>query len=217
MNQPANETIVPRALRVAAAGSWNGAADDSILLDFEGRHRRRIRMTAIAGTEFLLDLPQVVALRHGDVLMLEDGRKIEVVASPEPLTEIRAQTPQALTRLAWHIGNRHLAVQIMPRALRIRADRVIDEMLAGLGARLLPIEAPFDPEGGAYAETEAAAHSAHEHHAHHDHGHHGHPHDHASHDHSGHDHAKHDHGHHGHNHHDHDHDASTCDDPSHHH
>ena len=212
MNQPTHETNVPRALRVEAAGSWTGAADDSILLDFEGRHRRRIRMTASAGTDFLLDWPQVVALRHGDALILEDGRRVEVVASPESLTEIRAQTPLALTRLAWHIGNRHLAVQIMPRALRIRADRVIDEMLVGLGARLLPIEAPFDPEGGAYAEAEAVAHSAHDHH---DHAHHGHPHDHASHGHSGHDHAKHDHGHHGHNHHDHD--ASTCDDPSHHH
>ncbi len=141
-----------RACEVRPAGAWNEAsAIDSIALDAHERHRRRIVLTGERGTQFLLDLPQAAALRDGDGLLLDDGGIVRVAGRPEPLVEIRAASAEQLARLAWHIGNRHVDVQIAGNALRIRRDHVIEAMLVGLGARVKPIEAPFAPEGGAYA------------------------------------------------------------------
>lgn len=125
-----------RATAVKPAGSWNGEAADSIVLDYDDRHRRRMAMTGTHGTSFLLDLPEVTWLRSGDALALEDGRLIEVVAAPEPLLEIRCADPLHLARVAWHLGNRHLPSQIMPKAIRIRRDHVIADMARGLGAQV---------------------------------------------------------------------------------
>ena len=193
-----------RATRVEGQHRWTAAPADTVVLDFDDRHRRRMAMTGTRGFEFLLDLENAVALRGGDALVLEDGRLIEVVAAPEPLAEIRGADPQHLVRVAWHLGNRHLPTQIMPKGLRIRRDHVIEAMVKGLGARVIEIEAPFDPEGGAYA---GGGHVAHDHPAHghagHDHHHHGDPghhHDHHHHDeHCDHDH-QHDHHSHAHDH-----------------
>lgn len=197
-----------RATEVKGQYNWTEAAVDTVVLDFDDRHRRRMAMTGTRGLEFLLDLENAVALRGGDALVLEDGRLIEVVAAPEPLIEIRGTDPGHLVRLAWHLGNRHLPTQIMAKGLRIRSDHVIEEMVKGLGAKVIEIEAPFDPEGGAYAAAHEPAGHGHDHghgHAHHDHGHHGH--DHAKHDHHAHGHAEHVHDEHcGHDHHDHNHD-----------
>jgi urease accessory protein len=192
-----------RATKVEGQHRWAEPASDTVVLDFDDRHRRRMAMTGTRGMQFLLDLETAVALRGGDALVLEDGRLIEVVAAPEPLLEIRGADPSHLVRLAWHLGNRHLPTQIMAKGLRIRRDHVIEEMVKGLGARVIEIEAPFDPEGGAYAggghghDAPGAAH---------DHGGHG-KHDHARHDHGGHDHGAHGHDdHHAHDEHcDHDH------------
>jgi urease accessory protein len=166
-----------RATEVRGQHGWTEAPADTVVLDFDDRHRRRMAMTGTRGLAFLLDLENAVALRGGDALVLEDGRLIEVVAAPEPLIEIRGSDPQHLVRVAWHLGNRHLPTQITARGLRIRRDHVIEAMVKGLGARVIEIEAPFDPEGGAYA---------------------GGGHDHAPEAHIGHDHASHDHGHHDH-------------------
>ena len=185
-----------RATQVRGQHRWTETPADTVVLDFDDRHRRRMAMTGTRGLEFLLDLENAVALRGGDALVLDDGRLIEVVAAAEPLLEIRGQDPQHLVRLGWHLGNRHLPTQIMPKGLRIRRDHVIEAMVKGLGARVVEIEAPFDPEGGAYA------HAAHDHAAHeHDHGDHHHDHgDHGHHDHHHHDeHCDHEH-HHGHTH-----------------
>jgi urease accessory protein len=191
-----------RAEKVIPAGHWSGVPADTVVLDFDARYRRRVTMTGVGGLEFLLDLADATMLRGGDGLRLEDGRVVEVVAEPEPLVEIRAADPLALTRVAWHFGNRHLPTEITPRALRIRRDPVIEAMAEGLGARVIALEAPFNPEGGAYAKAEGGGADAHQKghdHAHHDHDH-GDPHDHAhhDHDHAGCDHPdhKHDHGHH---------------------
>jgi urease accessory protein len=184
-----------RATQVRAQHRWTEAPADTIVLDFDDRHRRRMAMTGTRGLEFLLDLESAVALRGGDALVLEDGRLIEVVAAPEPLIEIRCNDPQHLVRVGWHLGNRHLPTQIMGKALRIRRDHVIEAMVKGLGARVIEIEAPFDPEGGAYAGGGHAHATENESH---DHTGHGHSHDHASHDHSSHDHGGHGHGHHHH-------------------
>ena len=160
-------------------------------------------MTGTRGLEFLLDLENAIALRGGDALVLEDGRLIEVVAAPEPLIEIRGTDPLHLVRVAWHLGNRHLPTQIMPKGLRIRRDHVIEAMVKGLGARIIEIEAPFDPEGGAYAGHAHAPEAAHGHtghdHSAHDHASHGHSHDHDHHHHHD-EHCDHDHHHHDHSH-----------------
>src|SRR6202165_5506682 len=142
-----------RATRFRGAHRWTESPADTVVLDFDDRHRRRMAMTGTRGLEFLLDLENAVALRGGDALVLEDGRLVEVVAAPEPLAEIRGSDPQHLVRLAWHLGNRHLPNQITARGLRIRRDHVIEAMVQGLGARIIEIEAPFDPEGGAYADS----------------------------------------------------------------
>jgi urease accessory protein len=191
-----------RATEVKPQHRWAEAPADSVVLDFDDRHRRRMAMTGTRGLEFLLDLENAVALRGGDALVLEDGRLVEVVSAPEPLLEIRGADPHHLIRVAWHLGNRHLPTQIMAKGLRIRRDHVIEAMVKGLGARVVEIEAPFDPEGGAYAGTghgdahDHAHHPGHEGHDHaHDHGHHEHGHDHHHHD----EHCEHDH-HHGHSH-----------------
>jgi urease accessory protein len=158
-----------RATQVLTAHRWTAAPADSVVLDFDDRHRRRMAMTGTRGLEFLLDLENATVLRGGDALVLEDDRRIEVVAAPEPLLEIRGYDPQHLVRLAWHLGNRHLPTQIMPRSLRIRRDHVIEAMVNGLGARVVEIEAPFDPEGGAYAgagHSHAPEQAAHDHAAH---------------------------------------------------
>ena len=123
---------------------------DRVVLDASERHRRRIVLTAEGGTSFLLDLPQAVVLRDGDGLVLEDGAIVRVAGRREPLIEVTAESPHQLARLAWHIGNRHTDVEIAGERLRIRRDHVLEEMLRGLGASLSPVEAPFDPEPGAY-------------------------------------------------------------------
>ena len=177
-----------RATHVKGQHHWTQAAADTVVLDFDDRHRRRMAMTGTRGLEFLLDLEHATVLRGGDALVLDDGRLIEVVAAPEPLIEIRGVDPLHLVRVAWHLGNRHLPTQIMAKGLRIRRDHVIEAMVKGLGARIIEIEAPFDPEGGAYAGG-GHAHAADDHAHHHD------AHDHGAHDHAGHDHSKHDHSH----------------------
>jgi urease accessory protein len=192
-----------RATRVQAQHRWTEAPADTVVLDFDDRHRRRMAMTGTRGLEFLLDLESAVALRGGDALVLDDNRLIEVVAAPEPLLEIRTHDPHHLIRVAWHLGNRHLPTQIMAKSLRIRRDHVIEAMVKGLGARVIEIEAPFDPEGGAYAGTgHGHAHESHAHqHASHDQAshHHDNDHDHHHDDHHHDEHCDHEH-HHGHSH-----------------
>ncbi len=141
-----------RAESVLPAGSWNaGRAVDRVLIDFDRRHRRRILLATEGGREVLLDLPQAARLRHGDGLVLADGGVVEVCAKPERLLEIHAHEEGELVRIAWHLGNRHLPVQLLGDRIRIRADHVIEEMVEGLGGHVDAIEAPFDPEAGAYA------------------------------------------------------------------
>ncbi len=159
-----------RAHEVRAAGHWDATtAVDSVTLDADERHRRRVVLSGEGGTRFLLDLPQTTALRDGDGVVLDDGRIVRIVGRPEPLIEIATANAHELARLAWHIGNRHIDVQIVGDRLRTRRDHVIEDMLRGLGARLTPLEAPFDPEHGAY-DHQGNAHGQHHGHDHdHDH------------------------------------------------
>ena len=90
-------------------------------------------------------------MADGDGLRLHDGRWLKIQAAAEPVVEISHRDPEQLTRLAWHLGNRHLPTQIGHAVLRIRPDHVIEAMLESLGASLVKMRAPFQPEGGAYS------------------------------------------------------------------
>src|SRR5215475_1588592 len=157
MNPEALERIraVKRASQVLRAGVGHAAeAIDRVVLDADERYRRRIVMTSERGSKILLDLPEATALCDGDALVLDDGTTVAVVARPEPLIEIAAsdaaQQTATMARLAWHLGNRHTEVEIVGGKLRMRRDPVLERMLIGLGAALTPVEAPFEPERGAY-------------------------------------------------------------------
>jgi len=142
-----------RACVIKASGTWNAAtAVDRVVLDADDRRRRRVTLRGEGGVAFLLDLPHATALRDGDGLVLEDGTIVRVAGKPEPLIEVTADKPDELALLAWHIGNRHIELQIIGEHMRIRRDHVLEDMLRRLGARLNPIEAPFDPESGAYGQ-----------------------------------------------------------------
>jgi urease accessory protein len=139
---------------ILPAGGWEGDAADSVTLDYDGRHRRRIVLTGASGAQYLLDLAEATHLRHGDGLAIPGGGVVRVVAEPEPLLEITARTPAELVRLAWHIGNRHLAAQVEDDRILIRRDHVIAHMLQHQGAQVREVTAAFDPEGGAYHSHE---------------------------------------------------------------
>ena len=140
-----------RAREVLPAGSWDTAREiDRVLIDYDRRFRRRIVLTALSGAEVLIDLPVAVRLRDGDGLLV-DGGVVRVCAQAEELMEIHAHEEGDLVRIAWHLGNRHLPVQLLGEYIRIRADHVIGEMVEGIGGHVETIRAPFDPEAGAYS------------------------------------------------------------------
>ena len=134
---------------------------DTITLDKDARHRRRVLMVSDGGIEFLLDLPQARLLKHGDGLLLDDGRVVEVRAEPELLYKVKGRDLHHLLVLTWHMGNRHLPTQIMDDHILVARDHVIKSMLEGLGAVVTETTAIFDPEGGAYDDHHH--HSGHSH------------------------------------------------------
>ena len=160
-----------RATKFEHAGHWPvNAAVGTVTLDYDDRHRRRMRLKTDNGTAFLLDLERATLLKAGDGLALEDGTWVIVAASDEDVIDVCGATHRATARLAWHLGNRHLPVQILEDGgIRFRYDHVIEEMVQGLGGETDRKMAPFTPEGGAYAGN-GHDHS-HGHHHHHGHSH----------------------------------------------
>lgn len=149
-----------RASAVLSAGTWSETPVDTILLDYDARHRRRARMTGIKGTDVLLDLPRPAALAQGDALCLDDGGGYVLIeAAEEDLLRVTASTPHALLRLAWHLGNRHLPSEITENAIYIRYDHVIEDMVLKLGANAERVTRAFQPEGGAYGTGRTQGHS----------------------------------------------------------
>ncbi|MBK1667301.1 hypothetical protein CKO28_04490 [Rhodovibrio sodomensis] len=150
---------LPRASRVAAPGQWPaGDAVATLTLAYVDRHLRRRRLSTDDGTRLLLDLPRPRLLHDGEGLDLGDGRWVGVRAAAEPVVEARARDPRELARLAWHVGNRHTACQILDTAIRVLDDPVLADMLAGLGAEVVRTEAPFAPEPGAYSSGHGRTH-----------------------------------------------------------
>ncbi len=152
-----------RVIAINPCGRWNAStALDRVTLDAGDRQRRRIVLRGEKGTEILLDFAKPVMLHDGDGLVLDDGSIVLVAGENEKLVEISAGSALDAVRLAWHLGNRHTEVQVIGERLRIRRDHVLEDMLRGLGARLTPLDAPFDPEQGAPAHGHGHDHG-HEH------------------------------------------------------
>ena len=129
----------------------DAAPNARLTLDFDARTKSRLRTQLADGEEVGLFLPRGTILRGGDRLQAADGRIVEVVAAPEDLIEARCVDAFALSRAAYHLGNRHVAVQVGAGWLRIQADHVLETILTGLGAEVASLTAPFEPEAGAYA------------------------------------------------------------------
>jgi len=162
---------------VSVVPSGERAPLDTVILKSDQRRMQTAQLTGVNGTTIGVMLPEAMFLRNGDALELDDGSTVDVVVEAEPLVEIRGNDLTHLARLAWHLGDRHVPIQVLTNRVRIRRDGALEVVLEKLGARLTAIEAPFDPEGGAYA-----THRHDDHHHAHDHGHdhrgHSHHHDH---------------------------------------
>lgn len=129
---------------------------DIVVLAHEERFLRRRMLTLQHGDDVLVDLARATVLSHGDRLVLDDGRHVEVIAAEEELMEVRANAKVSLAELAWHIGNRHLPAQIEPQRILLERDHVIRDMLRGLGAWVCNTREPFEPLRGAYHRHDAA-------------------------------------------------------------
>src|SRR4051794_29366109 len=152
-----------RVVRVVNSEGSSARHVDSLVLNSEERRLQNGQFTGVNGTAIAAMLPEPVLLRNGDALELDDGSLVDVGIEPEPLIEVRGNDLTHLARLAWHLGDRHVPVQIFANRLRMRPDLALEAMLKGLGGRLATIEAPFNPEGGAYALPHTHDHRGHEH------------------------------------------------------
>jgi urease accessory protein len=168
-------TRLPRASQIARRdeAARFAAPFASVVLEHDERHLRRKVLELAEGGKLLVDLPEPVVLEHGDRLVLDDGRSVEIIAAQEDLYDVRVGERVPLRHLAWHLGNRHLAAQIDEHRILIRRDHVIRDMLIGLGATVGDTVEPFQPVHGAYHSHGGHGHDGHDHgHSHaHDHSH----------------------------------------------
>jgi urease accessory protein len=149
-----------RAGKVFHDGTWPADKQvGTVTLAYIDRHRRRIVLADDTGLDFFLDLPDAVSLGHGDGLALDDGGIIKVMAANEDVADIACTDPVHFARIAWHLGNRHLPMEVLDELrLRIGWDHVIAAMVDGLGAKATRVRAPFHPEGGAYGPAGGHGH-----------------------------------------------------------
>jgi urease accessory protein len=140
-----------RAKLKVPRGAYRIEVKGALRLPFELRQKSRLRARLDSGEEVALMLPRGEILRGGDLVTASDGRVIEVIAAPEKLLHVTGGTPAQLARCAYHLGNRHVPVEVGEGYLRLAADHVLEEMLKKLGAAVSEVEAPFEPEPGAYA------------------------------------------------------------------
>lgn len=147
--------------------------DDVVSLNFDLRQKSRIRVTLQSGAEAALYMQRGTILRGGDYLQADSGEVIQVIAADQSVLKVTATTSQALTRAAYHLGNRHVPLEIGDGWLKLEADSVLQDMLLGLGVMVESLQAPFEPESGAYASTGGHHHHHDDGHSHvHEHGHH---------------------------------------------
>ena len=156
---------MPRATRVLRAGEAHGPSVDTLILDYGQRQTKQGFFFTGKGTCIEFDFAEPPALATDDALVLDDGGLIDVVAESEALIEARIPDPALLARTAWQLGNRHVPVQVFANRLRLRRNADVEALLAGLGARLTPLVAPFAPDGAtAPRDDHAHHHHGHEHH-----------------------------------------------------
>lgn len=154
------------AADVSGATARSPAAEQ-LVLPFELRQKSRLRARLASGLEVGLFLERGIVLRGGDLLLADDGTVVEVVAALETVSTVRDSEATRLARAGYHLGNRHVPVEIGSGWLRYGHDHVLDDMVRGLGLSVVVEQAPFEPEGGAYGHPHGHAHS----HGHSDHGH----------------------------------------------
>ncbi|HTQ37218.1 MAG TPA: urease accessory protein UreE [Steroidobacteraceae bacterium] len=168
-------------ITISTKAYGDGRPAARLVLPYELRQRSRLLAVMDSGEEVGLMLPRGTVLRGGDRLQVSDGRLVEVVAAPEQVSIVRSGDARTLARAAYHLGNRHVAVQLTADSLRYLCDHVLDDMLRGLGLKVDADVLPFEPEAGAYSQSQAQS-PGHDHdHGHdHEHGHtHGHGHHHS--------------------------------------
>lgn len=146
-------------ISIVASANPGDKPTERLPLSFEMRSKNRLRTKLDSGEEVCLFLARGTVLRGGDLLCADDGRIIEVVAAPEHLLQATSNDPLLLARAAYHLGNRHVAVQIATGRVIFAADHVLGAMIRGLGLPVTEIETSFEPEAGAYG-----GHGGHAHH-----------------------------------------------------
>jgi urease accessory protein len=148
------------------------SATDEVVLDWDARRRHRFRARLTSGEELGVHLPRGTPLADGDELEAEDGRRVRVRAALEALSVVSTEEPLRFARLAYHLGTRHVPLQLEPGRLLYRHDHVLDDLARRLGGTVTFLDAPFTPEGGAYGHGEAGHQHGHDHDHDHHHGHH---------------------------------------------
>lgn len=176
--------LIPHGRGIAPALKKRAA---SVELPWDTRQKSRFEVTDSLGRRIGVFLPRGSVVRSGDLLVVDDGSLVTVTAAPEPVLVVRPCADHGsavdLARAAYHLGNRHVAVEVQPDRLQIEPDPVLASMLKAMHFDVTDASAPFEPEGGAYAaEPQRHAHPGHDHDHDHDHGHahahgHDHPHD----------------------------------------
>lgn len=151
------------ALKIDSRMDHPRAAELQLVLPFGDRAKSRLRVTFDNGEEAGLFLERGSVLRDGDLLLADDGRVVEVRAATETVSTVRTLDALTLARASYHLGNRHVALEIGPGWLRYQHDHVLDDMLRGFGLEVTVEQSPFDPEGGAYVSSAHSHTHAHPH------------------------------------------------------
>jgi urease accessory protein len=179
---PIASKLIPGGRGLAAALVRRAAV---VELDWDTRQKSRFDATDSAGRSLAVFLPRGRIVRGGDVLVADDGSLVAVRAKAQPIVVVRpgpGGTPLDLLRAAYHLGNRHVPLEVRADSLRLEPDHVLAELMQRLGLQVENASGAFEPEAGAYDTSSAARHAGHGHghhdHGHHDHGHHDHDHDH---------------------------------------
>jgi urease accessory protein len=131
------------------------AKPNTVRLSFEARSKSRLLLRLDGGEQAALVVERGRLLRGGDRVRTQDGREVEIIAAEESLLEASSDDPAVIAKAAYHLGNRHVAVQVMAQRLRFLNDHVLEEMVKGLGLKVTAVLAPFEPEGGAYGHHHA--------------------------------------------------------------
>ncbi len=150
--------IIKIALKIDRSTDRPRGAERRLVLPFAERSKSRLRAVLDNGEEAGLFLERGSILRHGDLLLTDDGRVVEVEAAQETVSTVRTENGLMLARASYHLGNRHVPLQIGPDWLRYCHDHVLDDMLRGFGLAVSVEQAPFEPEGGAYVSSHAHSH-----------------------------------------------------------